>query len=378
MQSRVSLISYPNSAHWLTIQAPAVDGISSSTPVTWQTLLWVLITLTCSTMSQPSGRGLGISSKYAMWLRSSPLYCFFDILHIPCRLIQIRIHSIYSSREGLEQLVARRFYYDANQYPERFANSTIARWIFFILGSLGPSIKVFTMTGVPWTQAWSTMFLVSFIVFELLLYLVDRPLVRLESPTTHRYFQSLDQEFKKMEGGLVRLAFFTHLLLLTFAVSSLWPMTLEIFDPQSKGRFELAALRFCLTIWEITMSGVLVWAIWMLFFNEKRTSEKQTSDPVFSMIMILTCVTFSGIIAYSVGWRSTVVDYCIVILSGCLLTLFFGYGRQSALMQQHIEDIDSFYAFLAFVLNLVVVVLWYKFEYDPIGTNNPSWTAIWG
>ncbi len=38
---------------------------------------------------------------------------------------------------------------------------TWLRWLWFILGTLPPAIKLFSMTGVRWEQAWGLMFLSS-------------------------------------------------------------------------------------------------------------------------------------------------------------------------------------------------------------------------
>ena len=43
---------------------------------------------------------------------------------------------------------------------------TWLRWLWFILGTLPPAIKLMSMRGVPWEQAWGMMFLTSWIINE--------------------------------------------------------------------------------------------------------------------------------------------------------------------------------------------------------------------
>jgi hypothetical protein len=41
---------------------------------------------------------------------------------------------------------------------------TWLRWVFFLVGTLGPAIKLAAMQGIPWTKAWGMMFLGSFLM----------------------------------------------------------------------------------------------------------------------------------------------------------------------------------------------------------------------
>lgn len=43
---------------------------------------------------------------------------------------------------------------------------TWLRWLWFILGTLPPAVKLLAMGGIPWEQAWGLMFLTSWTVNE--------------------------------------------------------------------------------------------------------------------------------------------------------------------------------------------------------------------
>jgi hypothetical protein len=48
------------------------------------------------------------------------------------------------------------------------------RWVFFVVGTLGPSIKPMAMEGVPWTKAWGVMLLFAFLVIKAAALLEER------------------------------------------------------------------------------------------------------------------------------------------------------------------------------------------------------------
>jgi hypothetical protein len=52
---------------------------------------------------------------------------------------------------------------------------TCLRWLWFILGTLPPAIKLMSMSGVRWEQAWGMLFLSSWIINESLIISVALP-----------------------------------------------------------------------------------------------------------------------------------------------------------------------------------------------------------
>lgn len=46
---------------------------------------------------------------------------------------------------------------------------TWLRWLWFLLGTLPPAIKLLSMEGVGWSKAWGCMFLLSWVINEFLI-----------------------------------------------------------------------------------------------------------------------------------------------------------------------------------------------------------------
>ena len=140
--------------------------------VSWQTIFWILVNLSIGAMAQPGGRICGFPSRYRTYLRCSPLICGADMLSIVMRLAVSIIHLRLSFRESVGVLLHSRFNHsghanvgssqssvlqaeneedidDGIQVLERM---TWLRWLWFILATLPPAIKLASMTGVTWPQ----------------------------------------------------------------------------------------------------------------------------------------------------------------------------------------------------------------------------------
>lgn len=122
-------------------------------------------------MAQPSGRGLSLPAKYRTYLRCSPVICAADAL-------SILIHFIYycatfSPQDAVRFLIQERFGDDEDDAEgiQAVEKLTFIRWMFFVFGTLGSGIKLMAMENIPWTKAWGAMFLISFIVVEVLVIL---------------------------------------------------------------------------------------------------------------------------------------------------------------------------------------------------------------
>jgi hypothetical protein len=48
-------------------------------------------------------------------------------------------------------------------------NEKTFRWLFYIFGGVLLACKLFSLGGVPWSQAWGAMFVASFVITELIL-----------------------------------------------------------------------------------------------------------------------------------------------------------------------------------------------------------------
>lgn len=89
-------------------------------------------------------------------------------------------------------------------------NLTFLRWIFFVIATLPTTISLMAMGGVPWTKAFGIMFLVSFVVIEIVVEFVGRIWLACIFPLHHKRSATI-QKKKSMH-------FQTSLLLLPCAM----------------------------------------------------------------------------------------------------------------------------------------------------------------
>ena len=150
----------------------------------FQGLFWSLVPLAINSMAQPGGRVCGYSSRYRTYLRCSPLLCAADSLSVMVRLLTNRFSLKLSAWESLGLLLRQRFDESKVQGPrnsdanvgERNGQETESiqnlektiwlRWLWFIFGTIPPTVQLLSMTGIPWTQTWAVMFLTSWAINE--------------------------------------------------------------------------------------------------------------------------------------------------------------------------------------------------------------------
>lgn len=168
------------------LQSNFVKAAPSLPPVTWQTIFWTLVPLAINAMSQPGGRVCGLSSRYRTYLRCSPLVCFADMVSIFMWMLILTGYQRLSFTEALGIALHRRFTENRDvrfqttcpilesketetEGIQKLERMTWLRWLWFVLGTLPPAIKLLSMRGVAWAQIWGLMFLLSWVVNELLI-----------------------------------------------------------------------------------------------------------------------------------------------------------------------------------------------------------------
>ncbi|KAG9233043.1 hypothetical protein BJ875DRAFT_379396, partial [Amylocarpus encephaloides] len=157
---------------------PPLAQPPTQSPVSWQTIFWTLIPLAISAMSQPGGRVCGLPSRYRTYLRCSPLFCLADVAAIVTRLGVISGYHSLPFSTAVAVVIHERYTDCAttveinegeSHASESLEKMTWLRWLWFLLGTLPPAIKLMSMRGVGWVQAWGMMFLISWMGNELLI-----------------------------------------------------------------------------------------------------------------------------------------------------------------------------------------------------------------
>jgi hypothetical protein len=152
-------------------------------PVSWKTAFWTLLALALNAMTQNSTFDRDFPSGILFPARSSPIVCAADTLEVLLRLLAY-MYAGASAPAAARHVVQKRMWQpprsntvatatdDDKNDDEEAAESprTLgdqyprAHIVVFILGVLPQAIKLFCMSGIPWTQACGGLYLSSFLV----------------------------------------------------------------------------------------------------------------------------------------------------------------------------------------------------------------------
>ncbi|GMF76543.1 unnamed protein product [Aspergillus oryzae] len=143
--------------------------------VKWQTTWFALVSLGLAAMMQPCGNVLGQRTKnHRFYIRASPVVCAADMVQFIAFVLlgfspdpQVWLRNVkFELRERFEGESGAKD-------REAAENAIIIRWILMIMGAyVFQVIKLVAMRGVPWTQAWAMMFVISILFGEILILLV--------------------------------------------------------------------------------------------------------------------------------------------------------------------------------------------------------------
>lgn len=364
-------------------------------------------------MTQPSGRICGTPSRYRTYLRCSPVICFADCLSIVFRFIVYSLYLETGPSESLRLLLRDRF----NDVSEDKKSTdglhaleklTFLRWSFFVLGALFPAVKLAAMGGVPFTKAWGLMFLISFVFVEVLVifswyHRKENPdeQARIFENSIHNTLAKLDESLTKTERWLLAAACLFHTLIILTAISDLWPRPDTTIDlPQQM------AMRLLMEISLVVCAGSLsvfpYLAISYLMYisfaaiglSRSSWGEAFPYRLYYTAAFPLTVVVALSSLWYVFGgmmivWMCIDIGWVTFLLSPvawfpliCHL-ICNRFPRFANLLSLRDNDLGGFdiracYSLLLFLYSLGVCILWYAYAYDPAGTSNPSWTAIFG
>lgn len=367
-------------------------------PVAWQTLYFIFVALAACTATQPCGRVLGMSQKYTMYLRISPLFCIADallILLFPLFDIcgdgkspKAAFHELLWARFDEEE--QERYVTDGNRAKKKAA---VFRWIWFTLGGLPPFLKLLAMRGVPGSKAIGIMFTVSFIVTEIALAIHYRSTRQIELPLREDYIRN--QRYHQDE--LPFTSFCTHLSWITF----FWCSSVAVLDRQIFGIIENRSrwdvygnimYSGMMLIFYMTFTGIFLVCVFFIWTTEEGLDCKTLR--AFSIKCAATCMCGIPIVLlvnfmYHQSESELPRPWYVVLLFpfciGNLLVYAAGeacsmnwakYVRHEAWDQDAFQDLMLSNMFVTY--NILGPVVWFYYMFDPQGTANAQWTSAFG
>jgi hypothetical protein len=405
----------------------SLPAVSSPSPVTLQVICWVLLPLAINSMAQPSGKILGLPSRYRIYLSSSPILCVADavsaIFGLMSSMLILRVNPIKASKLVMKRRIESVMSVEKVEYrPGRFQSRTWARSLFFILGALPAAIKLYSFTGLPWTKTWGMMFLSSFIIIELIT-LLSRFGGTEHNNSTPEILGHSEFEWKEPHLDFLRRkaevlthvfvlceailfpALLAHLGLIMWALEKLWAAGVNQINIPDYIYEPFLTFQLCyyiilvplFTVWAVlkcmgripkvhVLSRILKYYYWFgmvmaaVYMPIWKKSGQQ--NWLFTGLIVLEYV-FAVLIP--MHWISFWVCKCWPVVGRVLLIAreprLAGEKVESDGEQEDEKDEGPIYpeawsCFCFFFMSLVAFALWYGFMYNETGTVNPSWTNV--
>jgi hypothetical protein len=378
--------------------------------VSWQTAYWGLVAFAVSAMIQPAGRFLSFDPALRFFLRSSPVLCLGDLLAL---LVLVVIGSIEQNslpRGVLEVLIYRgHIPHNADGIPRPPQEVTWARLLVFVMVALPAGLKLFSPSGLPWTQCWGYCFFISWTLYELIAAVA--PHIRVVQPPDRRRVrrtQHLRIRFQKYDYVVSILAGVAQYSLSTWALWSLPARGgVDAFSTKCEAEFPHSAF-YCALVMTVKYmtAGVVIAVICLpppfllvvvadmvLHRLARREYHILTKPgkavPLFLAgllpLLLIVSVNLHNVmkplwlpVSSALLMVSTISLCCFAITRSSrrfpmlnrLVLREAGAGRE--------EITDSALCFSALLALFTSTTLWYAFEYNPGGTSKHGWTAALG
>jgi hypothetical protein len=399
---------------------------ASTIQASWQTIFWLLVNLAIGAMAQPGGRICGFPSRYRTYLRCSPLICGADMLSIVIRLLVTIIYLRLSLLESVGILLHDRF--DNNGHTNDEIHNSLAlqaedndsegdgiqtlegmtwlRWLWFLLGTLPSAIKLASMSGVGWAQAWGMMFLGSWLLNEFLIifatfnqsFFIISSSGRISwpgyehtrrSPKYHQVKRYLDLG----EKGLGITALIMHMVV----VNNIFRIISQLMD----GTYVLTPVgtfkkysRYIRLDYLLSVSAA-VWVPAGLMILIFPLQSNVLASFLLGLFFIMLANLGGNALVRSTNrnniyspvnvWAtSTVMIPILVLIIGFLSQRFIMMGRNLLVLYRNGTDgqfsIDyrACLAFIFFLSTIGASLFWYGTIYNPGGTSVPVWTGVFG
>jgi hypothetical protein len=309
-------------------------------------------------------------------------------------------HLPISLNQALETTLRARYkdIEDTNESLRSLQKQTWLRWLFFIIGTLGPSIKLMAMEGVPWTKAWGIMYFFAFLVIEAAALIARRspiPWIYASLPGFRTSAVGVAEKLVGMEVLLFCIGVLAHYAILCWAFVDIWKFPLSGY-PKVFSRDQVVAE------WVVTISQILTMASFpiALFFNWRKHYSpayvaKWIPRALFTFVQWLLLYNwyfygthpvavdhpYMWIVVLLFSWSTFLCIPVFIWILESLCGLIPGLG--DTLLVAPGEDslsVDDYAvgALIFFIANILVTVLWYCLRYNPEGTVNLGWTGGFG
>jgi hypothetical protein len=358
-------------------------------------------------MAQPSGRVLSHTDSYRIYLRSSPIISSLDAVAFILRVLFTRLLFSHSFHESLNVTIRERYegYEDTSEGLRSLEKYTWLRWVFFIVGALGPMVKLMAMQGVPWTKAWGAMFLFAFLVIEVAALIARKSIdlsVEKDLPGIHHErtaaWARIAGGFDVIERRLFTIGVVAHCTILLWAFLDLWVLRNSAYikpgieEPGWDDSIWLTAVLLSVMALCFAMLFYIMYGSLQMLRDaiHRRFQGRNGVVGVSSFLLLVIETSFLLWMGISNFYmlRDSVLFYlgfaCLFILEWAIrrLCLSSPWWREMLLITTAEKDLGvdeySVWALILCIYNVAIPVLWFWLRYNPEGTVNPSWTTGFG
>jgi hypothetical protein len=358
--------------------------MESSDVVTWASAFWGLVAIALNSMSQPAGAVCGTDADVNFELRSSPIVCVMDSILIIWRFLYYlgnplhQKHDSWMARIRTARMRLLRFRFQAElNGPSRtgdFADLIKNRHIRLLLYAftLSQVVKLYGYSGIPWTKAFASLYLASFLVIELL--------VGWNRPTIDEIIQSTKEEEPIKASGPYSYPFIS---IAASVVLTLYLATIAAKD--TFGQPGESILRWSGLV--VPICGAAFCVPVYLYAAHNRERLQQIVLPGFLLILLVALPLFAYFIApfaerggLEIMWHGFLNFLMVTAWTGICL-IFTSLATKTVRVQgydQAKKRMERGAAVFFLVLNVVTAIMYYRFSYNPRDTHKSPWTEYLG
>ena len=342
------------------LTAEADINPDTSNQVSWQSAFWALVPIALNSMTQPSGKVLGMPSEYGFYFNSSPIVCTANALELFFMLVW-RTYSMRSVNAAAQSM-AEEVFEDVGGGRSGLAQlqeNKAFRLIVFVIGALPQLIKLYAMRGILGTQFCASLFLGSFLIIEAVMMWLN---------TYRNTTQELDGQVTDLNDSK------RPLLSLVLWTSYVFPFSL-----------------ISTATWRKKVNSVLL-CLFFIFMKALSLSRRQRSssvtaprDNVFRDIfrqVLLGIIFFFSVASLLYIGPLDIESLGRIVLWLILWTMAWTWffialkigPAANAPPREHALNLGRFSPFFFILLQILAAIITYYLKYDPVGTYKPGWT----
>ncbi|KAK5135358.1 hypothetical protein LTR08_005300 [Meristemomyces frigidus] len=342
--------------------------------IRWPSLFWAMVVFGLNSMTQPAGSVCGAPADVSFMLRSSPIICIIDTF-----VLFHRLAYYYWSSDTIKAAYARllRLRYqpeddgveDMQTVLAELQKSQPVRIVVFIL-TLAQMVKLYAFGGVVWTKVMASMYLLSFVVIELLVVWPQAQVL-----------QSMTRREKEMQtSGATSLPYSSIALGVAFM---LWFLAVACKDIFGQPHHTLPQWLGIV----VSIAGGLISTLGFAFSVYKSEAYHDNVRAALLLVPVLGVPwAYYGLGSRLAGY--TLQSLQIQAITAALAVVWVGFALmfssattrtvRASGQDKARKMTEQTAAWVFLCLHVLTCLLFYLFSYDPAGTSKPSWTEFLG